>query len=124
MDGGRAGLQFSARIFVNPDFIADGHWTISRGAAPIALPTGLQGNGTINIADARDARGWILFFIRSRLRGYNTQKSGQTQQQSQPAFTGKCLHDEPSVLRPDRQPIRVDSGECSGGWERNTFGLP
>ena len=82
MDGGRAGLQFSAGIFVDPDLVADGHRTISRGAAPIALPTRLQGDGTINIADARNACGWILFFLRSRLRSGKTQKAGQTQQQA------------------------------------------
>ncbi len=93
MDGGRASLQFGAGIFVDPNFITDGHRTVSGGAAPVTFPAGLQGDRTINVAYARDARGRILLFIRLRLRRHNAQKTGQTQQQAQAALTGKCLHD-------------------------------
>src|SRR5882762_571619 len=84
MDGRRAGLQFGAGIFVDPNFVTDGHRTVSGGTAPIALPPRLQGDGTFNVADARDARGRIrfLFLARLRLRSHNTQKTGQTQQQT------------------------------------------
>src|SRR5258708_8134251 len=67
MHRGRAGLQFGAGIFVNPDLVSDGHRTVFGGTAPIALSAGLQGDGTVDVADARDAR-WRIFFIRSRFR--------------------------------------------------------
>src|SRR5258707_2672167 len=84
LDGRRAGLQFGAGIFVDPICVTDGHRTVSGGTAPIALPPRLQGDGTFNVADARDARGRIrfLFLARLRLRSHNTQKTGETQQQT------------------------------------------
>ncbi len=71
------GLQFGAGILVNPDLVAGGHRAIPGGCSPITFPAGLQGNGTIYITDARNARGRILFFIRSRLRRDKTQKTGE-----------------------------------------------
>ncbi|PYU87399.1 MAG: hypothetical protein DMG51_02365 [Acidobacteria bacterium] len=82
MDGGCAGLQFSTGIFVNPDFVADGHRTIFRGAAPVALSTGLQGDRTIDVADAGDACWRIFFFICPGLRSHQDQNTSQTQQQA------------------------------------------
>src|SRR5260370_25340144 len=100
MHGGGASLQFGAGMFVDPNLVADGHWTVSSSAAPIALSAGLQRYGTIHVADAGDARWRIFFFIRSRLRSRKTQKTGETQQQAKAALTGKCdrLHDESPVL--------------------------
>ena len=79
MDGGCAGLQLRAGVFVYPKLVADRDRTVSGRTTPVTFPAGLQGNGTVNIADARDARWGILFFVRSRLRRRNTQKTSQTE---------------------------------------------
>src|SRR2546425_6247338 len=79
MHRGGAGLQFGAGIFVNPDLVANGHRAVFCGAAPIPLSPGLQGDRTIHVADARDARRRIFFFIRSRLWRGKTQETGKTQ---------------------------------------------
>ena len=76
VDGGHTSLQFGAGILVDPDLVADGHGAVFRGATPIALPAGLQRDGTIDIADAGNARGRIFLFVRSPLRSRKTQKTG------------------------------------------------
>src|SRR5260370_421006 len=81
MDGSRAGLQFGAGIFVDPKFITDGHRTVSGRAAPVPFAAGLQGDGAVNIADARNARGRILLFIGSRLPCDSAHDNGPTHQQ-------------------------------------------
>src|ERR1700674_5744503 len=82
MDGGCAGLQFSSRIFVRPELVADSDRTVSGRATPVTFPAGLQGNRTVNVANSCDARWGIFFFVRSRFRRHETQKTGQTQQQA------------------------------------------
>ena len=54
MNGDHAGLEFSARIFVGPELIANGHGAVQRSATPIAGTTGLDGNGTIDVTDTSD----------------------------------------------------------------------
>src|SRR5213594_2382646 len=106
MDRSGTRLQFGAGIFVHPNFVADGHGTVSGGAAPIALSAGLQRNGAIRVADAGDARGRIFLFVRSRLRSRKTQKTGEAQEHAEAAFTCECLfHDEPSVLGRNAGPL-------------------
>src|SRR6266481_5784430 len=81
MNGGCAGLQFGAGIFVHPKLVADSDRTVSGRAAPVTFSAGLQGNRTVNIADTRDARWGIFFFVGLRLRSRNAQKTGQTEHQ-------------------------------------------
>ena len=82
MNGGCAGLQFGAGIFVHPKLVADSDRTVSGRAAPVTFSAGLQGNRTVNIADTRDARWGIFFFVGLRLRSRNAQKTGQTEHQT------------------------------------------
>ena len=57
-------------------------WYFGMVAGTLALAAGLQGNGTLDEADARDARRRIFFFIRARRRRHKTQKTGHTEQQA------------------------------------------
>ena len=64
MDRSLSGLKFRSRIIVRPDLVADRHGTIASCLAPIPLSAGLKRNGAIDIAQARNATGWILTILR------------------------------------------------------------
>ena len=63
MDRSLSGLKFRSRIIVRPDLVADRHGTIASCLAPIPLSAGLKRNGAIDIAQARNATGWILTIL-------------------------------------------------------------
>ena len=59
MNGNYTGLQFSARISVRPELVADGHGAIKSSAAPVAFATWLKRDGTIDITDSSNSGGWV-----------------------------------------------------------------
>lgn len=77
-----ASLELGAGILVHPHLVTDSHGPVFRSGAPIALATGLKRNGTVNVADARDARRRILVFTRSRHGRDKAKKTGRENQQA------------------------------------------
>src|SRR5208337_1835719 len=63
MNRGLSRLELRARVFVGPQFVADGYGTVLGGRAPIAGAAGLHRNGTIKIAEPGHARGRILGIV-------------------------------------------------------------
>jgi hypothetical protein len=94
MDRNDAGLQFSAGIFVGPEFVADGQGTIECCAAPVPLAAWLKRNRAIEIANASNTGRWVAC-VRSvaltgrRIRSHKGEKTGETEKQGRPELSGK-----------------------------------
>src|SRR6266404_2222820 len=65
MNGRLARLNFRTRIVVSPNLVANRHRTITHSLRPVALPTGLKGNGAINEAQTRYTSRRVLSVLRS-----------------------------------------------------------
>ncbi len=62
VDRGGADLKFGARRLVGPKLVADGDGAILCGGSPLALTARLEGDGTVEKTDARDAR-WRIWSV-------------------------------------------------------------
>src|SRR4029077_17493462 len=60
MNRGLAGLNFRSRIVVGPNLVADRDRTVAHRLRPVALPTGLERNRTINETEPRYTRRRVL----------------------------------------------------------------
>src|ERR1700676_1198379 len=79
VNGGLTGLQFRARIFVGPNFIAYRDRPVSCRGAPVARASRLKGYGAFEKTNARDTRRRITL-VASRFRREETEaeETGQT----------------------------------------------
>src|SRR6266436_459167 len=60
MNRGLACLNFRSRIVVSPNLVANRDRTVTHRLRPVALPTGLERNRTINETKPRNARWRVL----------------------------------------------------------------
>ena len=65
-DNGGTELNFGARVYISPEFVAGGHGTVGNRSYPVVFASGLEGDGTFHIAEAGYATGRIVLII---LRG-------------------------------------------------------
>src|SRR5260370_38682003 len=63
MNRGLAGLNFRSRIVVGPNLVANRDRTIAHRLRPVALPTGLERNRTINETEPRNTRWRVLSIL-------------------------------------------------------------
>jgi hypothetical protein len=72
-DGSGSNLHFRARVAIHPQIVSRGQRPIRRCFQPVSLAARLEGNRSLNKADATSAGRWILLVILRQSRWHNWQ---------------------------------------------------